>query len=203
MTTDMPPSCDLLMHNEYGRAFSSFFKGEPMNTAIAQKETTFNSMSYKDYVREIEALIKRKKHGDALQLLIDAFQYYPDNPVLLSYRGYVEAITMKNYLNSEEICKYAFSVLKKQMPLCDSFFLPILYLNLGRVYIARNDKEKAFQAFKKGYDIDKKNVYILDELRKLGIRKKPIYPFLNRSNTINKFIGKLFYRLEIWNPQRK
>lgn len=34
------------------------------------------------------------------------------------------------------------------------------------------------------------------ELRNLGLRKPPVLSFLDRSNPINKFLGKLRYKLK-------
>jgi len=36
---------------------------------------------------------------------------------------------------------------------------------------------------------------IMDELRRLGIRKPPPFPSLDRSHPVNKFTGKLLSRM--------
>ncbi len=62
------------------------------------------------------------------------------------------------------------------------------YLNLGRVYLRAGLKTKAIETFRKGLEVDK-NPEIMAELQVLGIRKKPIFPFLPRSHFLNKYLG--------------
>ena len=118
------------------------------------------------------------------------------NPIVLSYRGYIEALVNKEYAEGIRICRESFKILKSQMSLAESFFLPILYLNLGKTYLIANKKKDAYFSFQKGLDIDKHNEDILKELKKLGIRRKPFFPFLKRSNPLNKYIGILTYKLQ-------
>jgi tetratricopeptide (TPR) repeat protein len=80
------------------------------------------------------------------------------------------------------------------MPLGKEFFLPILYLNLGKAYLAANRKKDAYKSFKKGLEIDKKNEALFNELKGLGIRKKPPLPFLQRSNPLNRYLGRLLHQ---------
>jgi hypothetical protein len=69
-----------------------------------------------------------------------------------------------------------------------------LYLNLGRAYVAARRKRDALDAFRKGLEYDKSNREILVEIRALGSRKKAVVPFLDRSNPINKYIGKIVHK---------
>jgi len=74
---------------------------------------------------------------------------YPNNPFILSYQGYLETIVNKNYSQGVTTCRQAFNLLKKQVPFGEEFYFPILYLNLGRTYIAANKKKEAQTAFQK------------------------------------------------------
>jgi hypothetical protein len=67
---------------------------------------------------------------------------------------------------------------------------------LGRTYLIANKKKEAYFSFQKGLENDKKNEDILKELKKIGIRRKPFFPFLKRSNPLNKHIGSLTYELQ-------
>ncbi len=163
---------------------------EEKESVVAQKRT------YKDYVNEIEALITTNSPNEAFELLIEALERHPNNPTLISYRGYFEALVNKQYAKGIKICRQSFKILKDQMSLVEVFFLPVLYLNLGRTYLIADKKKEAYFSFQKGLGIDKKNEDIFKELEKLGLRRKPLFPFLERSNPLNKYIGMLTYELQ-------
>ncbi len=163
---------------------------------VLKKEKTSQKKLYKEYLAEVDGLIKMNKHGEALHLLNEASKHYPNNPLILSYRGYLEAAVNKYFFQGEMLCEDAIKALKEQMPLCESFFLPLLYLNLGKVYAIANNRKAAYEALKKGLEIDNTNEDIRSEMKKIGIRREPLIPFLNRSNPINKYIGKLLYKLK-------
>jgi hypothetical protein len=88
---------------------------------------------------------------------------------------------------------------------------PAHYLNLGRVLLLAGDKSRAIAAFWRGISRNagpegaalaewprsgKRREYdlIMDELRRLGIRKPPPFRSLHRGHPLNKFTGKLLSR---------
>ncbi len=146
---------------------------------------------YKDYVKDAEVLIRINNEREALALLNSAAEAHPNNPIITSYRGLLEAVVNKNYSEGIGLCKYAIRALKKSSPLADSFFLPRFYLNLGKACLAANQKKQAYDTFMKGLRLDGKNPDFLAELEKLGRRKDPVLKFLKRSNPVNKYLGKL------------
>ena len=166
------------------------------NDIKEREEIVTQKRTYKEYVNEVEDLLITKNQEEAFGLLTEAMEYYPSNPIILSYRGYIEALVNKEYADGIKICKQSFKILKSQMSLAEGFFLPILYLNLGRTYLIANNKKDAYYSFQKGLDVDKNNEVILKELKKLGIRRNPFFPFLKRSNPLNKCIGILTYKLQ-------
>jgi len=157
---------------------------------IAQNKT------YGDYIKEAEVLSRRNNQKEALRLLTDALEHYPNNPFIWSYQGCLEAIVDKKYSKGVNTCRHAFKILKEQMPFGEEFFFPILYLNLGKAYLAAGKRKEAYASFKKGLEIDTGNRDLLNELRKLGIRRQPPLPFLKRSNPLNKYVGKLSHKLK-------
>jgi len=62
------------------------------------------------------------------------------------------------------------------------------YLNLGKIYLISKKKTEAIKAFREGmsHEADPR---IIAELDRMGIRKSPPIPFLNRNNPINKYLG--------------
>lgn len=143
-----------------------------------------------EYVGEIVVLLRRKSHKFALSLAKDAHKHYPDDPIVHSYYGCLTAAVGKNYDEGIKCCREALRLLKKSGYDSNSNY-PSLYLNLGRAYLAAGDKKRAFDSFHRGLAKDEVNKDLLWELKKLGIRRPPVIPFLKRDNPINKYLGKL------------
>jgi tetratricopeptide (TPR) repeat protein len=161
-----------------------------------KKEIIVKNRIYEVYISEAETLLKKHEQEKALQVLTEALKIYPNNPIILSYQGLLEAVLKENYSKGITNCNQALKILKEQMPLCDALFLPIIYLNLGRVYLAADKKKEAFNSFKKGVEIDNIHEGLICELEKLGMRRRPLLPLLKRSNPLNKYFGKLIFKLK-------
>jgi len=170
-----------LMQSEHEQAFSMLGMEK-----TKEEETT---------VYYVKKLLKRKKYESALKLVTAALEQYPDEPILLSYYGYLEAIVNKNYTRGINTCLKAREIVLEKAISGRDFFNPVLYLNLGRAYLAAGSKEDAFEALRMGLIFGNENEDLLCELRELGMRKKPIVPFLQRSNPVNKYIGKVLHSL--------
>jgi tetratricopeptide (TPR) repeat protein len=148
-----------------------------------------------EYLDEIKTLLQRKNNIKAIKLLNAALEQYPNEPFILSYYGCLEAILNKNYTYGIEACLKSIKILKEKMPIGHEFFYPVLYLNLGRTYLVAKNKKTAIETFRKGLVFDNENKDLLQEMRKLGIRRKPVVRFLARSHPINKYIGMILHRL--------
>jgi tetratricopeptide (TPR) repeat protein len=64
------------------------------------------------------------------------------------------------------------------------------FLHLGRVHLLAYQKKEAIRIFNMGLRYED-NREIVAELKKLGTRKEPVIPLLERENPINKYLGKL------------
>ena len=142
-----------------------------------------------DYLRAVRSHLRSGKHKDAYSILLQATVRFPEDPLILSYYGCLQAIVDKKYRSGVETCKRAILLLKKQGAFSEDVLYPVFYLNLGRAYIAAGKKKDAIDAFKKGLRYDNGNSDLKKELQGLGVRKQPPVPFLDRSNVINKCIG--------------
>jgi tetratricopeptide (TPR) repeat protein len=67
---------------------------------------------------------------------------------------------------------------------------PVLFLNLGRVYLLIGKPVRAMEAFERGLKISPENKTLRMELSKIDRRGRPPIPFLNRSNPVNRWLGK-------------
>jgi hypothetical protein len=89
---------------------------------------------------------------------------------------------------------------------------PAHYLNLGRVLLVAGDKQRAIATFWRGISRNsgpehtsarnwprsgrrREHDLIMDELRRLGIRKPPPFRALRRDHPINKYLGVFLSRI--------
>jgi len=173
-----------LMERQHKSAIEEFTKKYEQNKKKAE------------YFDAVKKLLVRKNNKQALRILKDAIEELPGDPFIMSYYGYLKAIVEKKYAEGIKICKQALEKLNPDVSPDEKFFYATFYLNLGRAYLAGGEKQLAIEAFNNGLKIDKSNHDLRWELKKLGTRKKPPVPFLERSNPINKYIGLLLSRLK-------
>ena len=140
-----------------------------------------------------------KKLQDARKLFSHACELKPEEPRYASYCGLLLALVMRKLKEAEKLCEGAVKL--------DATSVDLFY-NLGRVYIMQGRRVDALQAFRKGLLIDPDNMVIHRELENIGTRKKSFFPFLGRSNPLNRFAGMLRSRLskhtsvETYNPAK-
>lgn len=150
-------------------------------------------LSSKEIFKAGIKLLKEKKYRDALtsiKIAIEKGGYENVNeipPLYLSYLGLITALAEKKYRNGATICEKA---IKRE------FYNPVFYLNLGKVYVAGGYKLKAIDAFNNGLKIDGNHDEIISELKKMGLRRKPVISFLTRTHVLNKYLGLLLHQSE-------
>lgn len=144
-----------------------------------------------DYVRAARAHLRNGQLKQAYGILLQAMALYPNHPVILSYCGWLQAVVDKKYHSGIAACRKAFVAFKSSDPHTAGIVYAILYLNLGRAFLAAGRKGDAYENFSKGLKHDRGSVELKKEMQRLGLRKQPLVPFLSRSNPINKYIGKL------------
>ena len=126
--------------------------------------------------------LSQKLLPEAKRAFQQAHTLKPGEPRYCSYYGLSIALADRVYKEALRFCEAA-------VP--DNYLYPDLFYNLGRVYLMAGRKAKAHQAFRKGLALDPKNSDIVRELKKMGVRQKPPVSFLDRSNPVNKLMGKL------------
>jgi Flp pilus assembly protein TadD len=72
---------------------------------------------------------------------------------------------------------------------------PQLYLNLADVYQSAEQPQEAIEVLEKGLTSTGRHYRIRHTLKRLGRRRKPVLAFLDRSNPMNRVLGKLRHRL--------
>lgn len=126
-------------------------------------------------------------HGDTLSALacFEKAIKIENSPVNCSYFAFCIAKERGQFSKAISLCEES---IKKEPE------NPVHYLNLGRVYLIAGKKEDAVKIFREGLSYEA-NQQIVNELNRLGTRKPPVIPFLNRKNLLNKYLGIILERL--------
>ncbi len=175
------------MQEQHDRAIGLLEKKEEA-PAAAQKEKENN------YLKEALALLKKKQGRQALDILAEGVVRCPDDALILSYYGCLRARLGAGRKEGISDCQKAIGHMER-LPFGAEFFLPVLYLNLGRAYLSAQKKKEAVAAFEKGLAADPENRELRLEMKRMGERKKPVLPILDRSNPVNRYAGKLRHAL--------
>jgi tetratricopeptide (TPR) repeat protein len=153
----------------------------------------------------VQRVIFAIDRGDTLHGLI-ALECSPELrsvPAAESYLGYCMARERGQIREAVRMCQAALNAEPNN---------PAHYLNLGRVFLLAQDKAKAIAAFWKGISKapgveqgvlveraqrghSREHGLILDELRRLGIRKKAPFASLHRAHPLNRVAGRLLATL--------
>jgi tetratricopeptide (TPR) repeat protein len=163
---------------------------------ILTKEKMSEVHSPAHYLEELKTLLRKNENTKAMELMDEALKRHPQNLYLLSYKGYLEAYVQRNFKQGITTCRNAIERLKEKMPFGEEFLLPFFYINLGKAYLAAGRRMEAVTYFGKAKEIDPENSEARDIMKKIGARRKPVVPFLERSNPINKYVGKLLFKMK-------
>ena len=87
---------------------------------------------------------------------------------------------------AEELCHAAVRMNRKEVQ---------SWLNLAEVYIQAGQKGDAVEALTVGLPYTKRDVRLIRALRKLGVRRPPVFAFLERKHFLNRHIGKLRHKV--------
>ncbi len=71
------------------------------------------------------------------------------------------------------------------------FYNPDVFLNLGKVALLRGDRRRAHRAFRRGLEIDVSHAELRSEMQRLGMRRRPLFRFLDRGHVLNRLAGQL------------
>ena len=160
---------------------------------MAKSDESSGTIKANDYIREARTFLKNGERKAAYGVLLQAVVHYPDNALILSYYGSLQAIVDKKYRSGIESCRKALAMFKAADMYTAGIVFPILHLNLGRAYLAAGKKKEATEAFAKGLAYDRNHGELKKEQQLLGVRQAPPVSFLSRSNPINKYIGLLLH----------
>lgn len=104
----------------------------------------------------------------------------------LSYYGLALSLAAGRTREAIEMCERALTV---------EFYNPDLYLNLARVYLSAGERRKAHKALCQGLRIEKRHTGLVSEMRRMGLRRRPVFGFLPRHHLLNRVTGRFSSRL--------
>jgi len=101
----------------------------------------------------------------------------------LSHYGLALARDAGQVREGTELCRQAAAL---------EFFNADLFWNYGRVLLLSDRRKEAYAAFVRGLSVQKGHQEILQELARMGWRRRPIIGFLPRAHPINAVLGRFF-----------
>jgi Flp pilus assembly protein TadD len=108
-----------------------------------------------------------------------------DTPEWYSYLGYCVARQRGQHRKGLELCQASLAVEPDN---------PVHFLNLGKVYLAKGDKNEALRVWREGM-AKGGSPELVQQLERLGTRNRPALPILARRNPLNRYLGILLTRL--------
>lgn len=106
-------------------------------------------------------------------------------PAAQSALAYCVARERRQYQKAFALCREALEAEPAE---------PRHYYHLGRIHLLANQKAKAIAAFRRGLKL-RRYQPIIDELRRLGVRKPPVFASLPREHFLNRAFGRLLTRM--------
>lgn len=98
-----------------------------------------------------------------------------------SYHGLALGLARRQLDRALELCRSAAK---------EEFCNPEHYHNLARLHIAFGFKGEGIRYLRRGLMIDPSYEPITDELRRLGVRRRPPLGFLRRQHPLNRWLGR-------------
>jgi len=141
------------------------------------------------YFHAGRAFLSCDRVAEARRAFEHALEKSPGNATFLSFAGL--ALVRQGSRDGLSMCKKA---TRLEAPRAE------VYRNLGLAYLICEDKRRARQAFRQGLALDREDEGLLDAIDRMGMRQKPVFAFLPRSHSLNKYTGLLLYRLGVRGP---
>jgi len=130
------------------------------------------------------AYAKERQYDEALRYFRKVSDF---SPAARSYYGVSLAMRRQQLADAVRYCREAVD----REPLRGEW-----YLNLGQVYLACGEKQRAVRAFARGLQAEPRHARLTDAIKRLGIRQQPAIRFLSRTHPVNKYLGWVRHRIK-------
>jgi tetratricopeptide (TPR) repeat protein len=141
-----------------------------------------------EFKRGVQMLRDARPHN-ALAHFRNAANLEENNPYYISFVGVSLARAERKWKTALELCELALSMKRNEAQ---------LYLNLAEVYTSAGQREEALITLDRALASLGPQAHIQEARLKLGRRRSPALPFLDRQNFLNKHLGTLRHRILTW-----
>jgi tetratricopeptide (TPR) repeat protein len=138
-------------------------------------EEAIQAVREEDYLRAHTLFVDVYGNEDSLPIRT------PRDASGLSYFGLTIALMQKKFKPAIDLCRRAVEL---------EFYNGDHYANLARVYLAAGNRKKAYETIEQGLKLVPEHDYILTVRKNMGVRSRPVVPFLDRSHPINVSLGQ-------------
>ena len=139
-------------------------------------------LSPNESLRRGQELLRAGLEMAALEHFANAHRAKPDDARLRSHYGWAVAAIEHRFERGLGLCREALRADGSS---------PDIYLNLSRVLMAGGRKAEGLRYLKRGLMVDPRDATLLIEWRRLGVRRRPVLPFLPRQHLANRFLGRV------------
>jgi Flp pilus assembly protein TadD len=139
-------------------------------------------------------LLRKGNPSEALNHFRQAAGMEKQNPYYLSFVGVALARAERQSAPAVKLCETALSMKRNEAQ---------LYLNMAEVYVSARRLEDAVRTLERAQASLGRDDRIRRARLKLGNRRSPALPFLDRQNLLNIRLGILRHRLLAWAEQSR
>lgn len=147
-----------------------------------------DSKALTEFKQGVQKLREAYPH-DALQHFRNAAELENSNPYFLSFVGVSLARAQRKWAPALQLCEAALGMKRNDAQ---------LYLNLAEVYTSAGRREEALLTLDRALASLGPEARVQQARRKLGQRRPPALPFLDRQNVLNRGLGILRHRILAW-----
>jgi predicted Zn-dependent protease len=134
-------------------------------------------------------LLRDGKPDGALEHFRHAADLEKQNAYYMSFVGVCLARAERKWGPALKLCQSALSLKHNDAQ---------LYLNLAEVYMSAGKRDEAIVTLDRGLACLGRDARLMRARMKLGSRRAPVLPFLDRRNILNRRLGVLRHRLLAW-----
>lgn len=141
---------------------------------------------------EFKQGMRRLREGKSKTALVHfrkAAEMEQQNPYYMSFAGVALMRAGNKWAEAVKLCETALSLKRNE---------PQLYLNLAQVYVAAGRREDALATLDRAAASFGRHRGVQRARLRLGSRRSPVLPFLDRQNILNKQLGLLRHRIWDW-----
>jgi tetratricopeptide (TPR) repeat protein len=154
--------------------------------STAERTTSTVELDPMNEFREGVELLKNEYPQKALVSLWRAFESDKRNAYYISFLGLAIARAQRKWDQASQLCEMAVQLKPKEIQ---------FHLNLGEVYALAGRREKALGQLDDALQLFGEDARLIQARSRVQNRRRPIFPFLERANFLNRKLGKLRHRM--------